>query len=161
MASRFSKTTIDHDEIRQWAEKRGGQPSAVKGTGRDGPGVLRIDFPGYTGEGKLEPISWDDFFEKFEESNLAFVYQEVTAGGQRSNFNKLVARESVDLKTGTSKARPPRRATKQGIARGERRAPSAAAARTASTKKAKARGGRVKKGGASSRAAKSRGRSRS
>lgn len=151
MTSRLSKTTIDHDEIRHWAEERGGQPATVKGTAKDGTGIIRIDFPGYSGEGKLSPISWDEFFDKFEESNLAFVYQEVTARGQRSNFNKLVARESVDLETGNSKARPPRRAMKQAAVQGERRAPSAAAARTARTKKAGARSG----------AAKSRAKSRS
>lgn len=161
MASRLSKTTIDHDEIRRWAEERGGQPSDVKGTGRDGTGILRIDFPGYSGEGTLEPISWDEFFKKFEESNLAFVYQDVTSRGQRSNFNKLVARESVDLEAGKSKARPPRRATKREAVRGERRAPSSAAARTARTKKAKARGGRATKGGSKPGATRPRGKSRS
>lgn len=119
-------------------------------------GASRIDFPGYSGEGKLDPISWDEFFEKFDESNLAFVYQEVTARGQRSNFNKLIARESVDLETGNSKVRPPRRAAKRGAIQGERRAPSSAAARTARTKQA--RGGRAKKKASPSGAVKPRGK---
>jgi hypothetical protein len=162
MASRLSKTTIDHEEIRHWAEERGGQPAEVKGTERGGTGIIRIDFPGYSGEGKLSPISWDEFFDKFEESNLALVYQDVTARGQRSNFNKLVARESVDLETGNSKARPPRRATKRATVQGERRAPTAAAARTARTKTtaAKERGGSAKKTGARSGVSKSRGKGR-
>ena len=90
-----SQTTTDHDQIRKWAEARGGKPSAVKGTGGgDDPGIIRIDFPGYSGEGSLEEISWDEFFEKFDENNLALVFQEETAGGEKSNFNKLVSRES-------------------------------------------------------------------
>jgi hypothetical protein len=98
--SNLSKTTTDHDEIRKWAEARGGKPTHVKGTGSaDDPGILRIDFPGYTGEGKLEEISWDEFFEKFDEQELAFVYQEKTSGGEKSNFNKLVSRETVDAKS--------------------------------------------------------------
>lgn len=55
--------------------------------------MLRIDFPGYSGRGKLRPISWDEWFEKFDEKNLALLYQEKTAGGQKSNFNKLVSRD--------------------------------------------------------------------
>jgi hypothetical protein len=113
MPGKSSHTTIDHEEIRRWAEERGGQPARVKGTGGDEQtGILRIDFPGYS-EGKLEPISWDEFFEKFDESNLAFVYAE-TARGQKSNFNKLISRESVDLESGELVA-PPRRRRKQGV----------------------------------------------
>jgi hypothetical protein len=89
-----SNTTTDHQTIRQWAEARQGKPSRVKGTDNgDDSGVLRIDFPGYSGEDSLEEISWDDFFRKFEESDLALVYQETTADGEPSNFNKLVSRE--------------------------------------------------------------------
>ncbi len=41
-----SQSTTDHRTIRQWAES------------------------------KLEPISWEEFFDKFEESELAFLYQD-------------------------------------------------------------------------------------
>lgn len=90
-----STTTTDHDTIRRWAEDRGGKPSAVAATGSaDDPGIIRIDFPGYSGEGSLQEISWDEWFEAFEENNLALVYQETTADGEKSNFNKIVSRES-------------------------------------------------------------------
>ena len=93
----LSRTTRDHDEIRRWAEERGGKPAHVKSTGSaQDTGILRIDFPGYSGGGSLEPISWEDFFEKFDERGLALVYQEETAGGQKSNFNKLVSAETAD-----------------------------------------------------------------
>jgi hypothetical protein len=89
-----SKVTTDHETIRKWAETRGGKPSAVKRTGSESDvGIIRIDFPGYSGENSLEEIAWDEFFDKFEDSKLAFVYQEETAEGVRSNFNKLVKRE--------------------------------------------------------------------
>ena len=92
----LSNTTRDHDEIRRWAEERGGKPAHVKKTGSaDDIGILRIDFPGYSGEGSLELISWEDFFRKFDERGLALVYQEETAGGQKSNFNKLVSRQTA------------------------------------------------------------------
>lgn len=95
--SNLSKTTTDHKEIRKWAEERGGKPTHVKGTGSaNDVGILRIDFPGYSGEGKLEPISWDEFFKKFDEQQLAFTYQEKTAEGERSNFNKLISRQTAE-----------------------------------------------------------------
>jgi len=90
-----AQTTTDHDVIREWVEERGGSPACVKGTGGGGDeGVLRIDFPGYSGEGSLQHIDWDDWFEKFDENSLAFLYQDRTAAGRRSNFNKLVSRET-------------------------------------------------------------------
>ena len=97
----LSKTTRDHDVIRKWAEERGATPSHVKRTGsQDDVGVLRLDFPGYSGEGALEPISWEQFFEKFDEQNLALVYEEETAAGQKSNFNKLISAGTAAQETG-------------------------------------------------------------
>jgi ferritin-like metal-binding protein YciE len=90
----------DHDQIRQWAEERGGQPACVKGTGgRGDTGMIRLDFPGYTGAESLEPISWDDWFEKFDENGLALLVQEKTGRGQKSNFNKLVSRETAEQRS--------------------------------------------------------------
>ena len=84
-----AKTTTNHDEIRSWAESRGGRPARVSDTGNgDDPGILRIDFRDQD-EG-LDEISWDDWFEAFEENNLAFLYQDEG----ESRFNKLVSRES-------------------------------------------------------------------
>jgi ferritin-like metal-binding protein YciE len=97
---------IDHDEIRRWAEERGATPSCVRGTGRRGDtGMLRLDFPGYSGEGSLQPISWDQWFEKFDQQDLALMVQDTTAGGEKSNFNKLVSRESVEQRPKTRAAR--------------------------------------------------------
>ncbi len=84
-----AKTTTDHDTIRSWAEERGGTPSRAKGT--DPGGVLRIDF-GEPEEG-LEEISWEDFFEVFDDRKLALLYQDKTADGETSRFNKLVSRD--------------------------------------------------------------------
>lgn len=88
-----SLSTTDHDKIRRWAEERDGKPSAVSSThSGDDPGLIRIDFPGYSGEDSLEEISWDEWFAKFDDNDLAFVYQDTTADGEQSNFNKLVKR---------------------------------------------------------------------
>ncbi|HLT91389.1 MAG TPA: hypothetical protein VKZ85_10615 [Woeseiaceae bacterium] len=89
-----TRRTADHDTIRKWAEERNARPTRVKRTGSGGdPGILRLDFPGYSGEEELEEISWNEFFRKFDESDLELVYQERTAAGEVSNFNKLVQRQ--------------------------------------------------------------------
>lgn len=72
-------------------ESRGGHPATVKRTRRGGQaaGILRIDFPGYSGRETLKEISWDEWFDAFEENNLAFLYQDE----KNSRFNKLISRE--------------------------------------------------------------------
>ncbi|MEY9559004.1 hypothetical protein [Sinorhizobium fredii] len=84
-----SKTTTDHDTIRKWAEGRDGHPARVKGAA-DGS-LLRIDFG--KPEQRLEEISWADFFKIFDESKLAFLYQDKTADGKVSRFFKLIDRD--------------------------------------------------------------------
>jgi hypothetical protein len=112
-----AKVTTDHQRIRRWVESRGGHPATVKRTARSGePGLLRIDYPGFSGEQRLREISWDEFFDKFEESELAFIYQDKTAGGRTSRFSKLVSRDTV--------------ADRLGRGRGSRRKSTAAASRS-------------------------------
>ena len=90
---------IDHDEIREWAEARGAKPSCVRGTGGKGdPGLIRLDFPGFSGGDRLEEISWDEWFQSFDDNNLALLVQDRTAAGEQSNFNKLVARATAEGK---------------------------------------------------------------
>lgn len=83
-----ASTTTDHQTIRKWAESRDGKPARVKGSGPGG--ILRIDFG--EPEESLEEISWDEFFQIFEDRKLAFLYQERTDSGDTSRFNKLVDR---------------------------------------------------------------------
>lgn len=89
-----TKILTDHDEIRRWAEARGGRPASAAETGQDADGdagVLRIAFPDYGAEG-LEEISWEQWFDKFEANDLALLCQEETAEGETSTFHKLVRR---------------------------------------------------------------------
>src|ERR1051326_1618318 len=91
-----AKFTTDHDEIRKWAEARGGRPAAVRKThGKDGPGIIRIEFPDAPNakDAALEEITWEEFFEKFDEADLALVYQEKTASGKKTNYNRRMGRE--------------------------------------------------------------------
>ena len=86
-----SKTTTDINEIRKWVEEREGIPSRVIGTENDdSAGVLRINFPGYSGEDTLEEIPWEEWGQTFEDRGLEFLYQEETAGGKESRFFKLI-----------------------------------------------------------------------
>ena len=86
-----SLVTTNHAEIRNWAEQREGIPSTVRGSTM----MIRIDFPDGP-ESRLEPISWDEWFAAFDENRLAFLYQEKTAAGKLSRFNKLVKRETIE-----------------------------------------------------------------
>lgn len=79
--------TTNHEEIRRWVEERGGKPARVKRTRGTGY-LLRINFPGYSGQTAMEDISWEDFFIEFEKSNLAFLFQPES----RNRFNKFVER---------------------------------------------------------------------
>lgn len=119
MPSRSSSRVLtDHDEIRQWAEQRKARPSCVRGTGGSNDiGMLRLDFPGYSGEQSLQPISWDDFFEKFDERNLSLLVQDETAGGARSNFNKLISRETSAESRNRSQKRTGSRSASQAGSR--------------------------------------------
>ena len=99
MSEASSKTTTELEVIQKWAEERDGKPSRVKSTADDeGGGLLRIDFPGYSGKDSLEEISWDDWYKTFQERNLEFLYQEHTAGGKESRFFKLISKEKEEEK---------------------------------------------------------------
>lgn len=71
-----NKTTTDHDEIRRWAEERGGRPALVVEQ-QDEPLGLRIEFPEDRDQSDgLLLISWEEFFRKFDEQNLVFLYRD-------------------------------------------------------------------------------------
>lgn len=89
----MSQTTTDHDEIRRWAEGKGGKPAAVDRTHEGGDvGIIRIMFPDapQSQHGSLVEISWDDFFQQFDDAELALIYDE------KSLFSKLVGRDTVE-----------------------------------------------------------------
>ncbi|MGV8083687.1 MAG: hypothetical protein AB2L09_08675 [Coriobacteriia bacterium] len=92
-----SQTTTDHETIRKWAEERQGHPARVVGTGgKKDAGLLRIDFDEAEPDTRLERISWEEFFEKFDKENLAFLYAEKAKGGEESRFFKFVEREHAE-----------------------------------------------------------------
>jgi len=66
-----SRSTTDHNEIRRWAEENGGRPARVIGEA-----ALRIDFPGEPDGEDLESISWEEFFDTFEQERMVFLFRE-------------------------------------------------------------------------------------
>lgn len=89
-----SKKTTDHDEIRAWIEARNGAPATVASTAdNDESGILRILFQEQESGKSLEKIPWENFFEKFDEQKLAFLYQDETKDGKTSRFFKFVQRD--------------------------------------------------------------------
>ena len=76
-------------------ESKGGKPAAVDRTHKEGDvGIVRIMFPKaqQSEHESLVEISWDEFFAKFDESELALLYQDKTNDGKTSRFFKLVNR---------------------------------------------------------------------
>jgi hypothetical protein len=101
----MAKSTTDHDDILRWAKKHHAKPAAVKRThSDDSVGIIRLMFPDapQSKHEELEEISWDEFFEQFDERGLVLLYEE------DSNFNKLVSQETAhqrDKREGASSQR--------------------------------------------------------
>ena len=89
----MAEVTTDHDTIRKWAEAKGGRPAAVDRTHQGGDvGIIRIMFPKapQSEHESLVEISWNEFFDEFEQRELALLYE------QDSQFNKIVGRETAE-----------------------------------------------------------------
>ena len=91
-----AKTTTNHDEIRNWVERRGGHPAVVSATegGPRGGGLLRIDYdePRGNDDTRLARIGWDEFFQIFDKNDLAFLYDP----DGNSRFSKFVEKEGAN-----------------------------------------------------------------
>lgn len=140
--ARKSRLLTDHEEIRNWAEERDAQPSCVRGTGSEEDiGMIRLDFPGYSGESSLEPIEWDEWFQKFDENNLALLVEEQTAQGEQSNFNKIIGRETAAGAQGRKTSRHAASSERGGGTRGSsRKRPAHAGAKSKRSRSAAVRG---------------------
>jgi hypothetical protein len=88
-----NQQTHNHETIRLWIEDRKGKPASVASTqSSDDVGLLRVWFPGQGSGEQLDELSWDDFFAKFDEANLSFLYETLTTDGELSRFSKFVSR---------------------------------------------------------------------
>lgn len=80
--------TRSREVVEDWARRRNAEPAAAT-RGDDGRArVLRFDFQGGPDKGgrELEHISWDEWWQTFEDRGLVFVYQEKKSDGNDSNF---------------------------------------------------------------------------
>lgn len=90
--------TIDHQQIRAWVERHGGQPAIVRGTASDTNfGTLRLDFHRHP---DLEQIHWNEFFDRFESLRLAFRYRDPEDSDDQQppeDRFKLINRDEAEL----------------------------------------------------------------
>lgn len=82
-----SLVTKSHDVILAWAAQRKCVPSTIRGTWHNGnPGVLRFDFPDFGSHESLEHVTWQQWFDTFDERQLVMIYQDTMKNGHLSNF---------------------------------------------------------------------------
>lgn len=76
--------TRDHDVVRRWAARHHAEPATGEATAsgpatvqmRDDGAGIRFNFPGFS---PFRPISWEEWFEHFDQHELTFVYEEEIA----------------------------------------------------------------------------------
>jgi len=102
-----ARVTTDHGVIRRWAQDRGGRPAAVQPRpGRDHTVSVHINFPGHPAHAviaqgwsasgaSIAPLTWEEFFERFERDHLAFLYQERASTGMPSRLFRIVSRQGL------------------------------------------------------------------
>jgi hypothetical protein len=98
----MEKTTTDHDEIKQWAQRFEGKPQVIESpeAGAEKP-ALRISFPGEKGEisfghaRSIRDSNWTEFFRIFEDLELAIVYLPEPNPNNLADSYKFVSREQV------------------------------------------------------------------
>lgn len=90
--NRSIETTTDHETIRRWIEERGSTAARVTESAGDDPGSLAV-VPEDTDDDSIEKITWEEFFEVFEEEDLAFVYQTERDDPNERWFCRFVDRE--------------------------------------------------------------------
>jgi hypothetical protein len=90
-----SLATTHHEVIKLWAEERKATPATVPGTEHgDHLGVLRLDFGNDNDD--LRHVSWEEWFDTFDQRRLNFVYQEQRSDGRQSNFFILESPDRED-----------------------------------------------------------------
>lgn len=86
-----SHSTTEHDESKSWVAEQDG-PVSAKGTEtNDAVCVLQMNFSGGAGSDDFEEITRFDWFERFEQKNLAILSQQEKVSGEESTFLALVS----------------------------------------------------------------------
>jgi hypothetical protein len=81
--------TRDRDVIQRWAERRHAEPATGEGVlaVNDGGAPIRFNFPGSS---RYRPLSWEEWFARFEGDYFTFVYEERGPDGSLSNRYRIV-----------------------------------------------------------------------
>ncbi|RPI32584.1 MAG: hypothetical protein EHM70_08600 [Chloroflexota bacterium] len=78
------KITTDRNVIKMWVNARGGWPAIIrKFTSAGVEMALSIVFPGSETDETIHRLTWEEFFEKFEQQHLVFIYED------KDNYHQL------------------------------------------------------------------------
>ena len=81
------KITTDRNVIEKWAKARHGWPAIVRTATNVGVEMaLSIVFPDGEDRESANKISWEEFFEKFDQQNLVFMYREKDPNQKLSRY---------------------------------------------------------------------------
>lgn len=87
-----TKVTYDHKLIQDWVESRKGKPAKMKDEEIEEPvDELKVKFPNERTR-NITLISWEEFFNEFDQEHLAFQFREKTPEGDESKFYKVIYR---------------------------------------------------------------------
>lgn len=86
--------TIDHSRIRKRIESRNGRLVRIENrtTPVEGKGVIQVIFSDTLLEEQYVQVSWEEFFTRFDQAHLAFVYERCGAEDVTNRFYKFVNR---------------------------------------------------------------------
>ena len=93
MATSEQIISADPEQIRAWAQARGGIPTKKRGTGHSSmdPAILGMLFEGGKEDPSLEPLDWDAWLVELDEQRLAAI---MSGEGPQSTM-KIVRRDRV------------------------------------------------------------------
>ena len=105
-ASKGSHVLTDHEEIRQWAEERGAIPLAFAARVRRAISVFFGSiFPATQARINCRKSAGTSSLKSSTSAVFRSLVQDTTARGQKSNFNKLVSRETAQTASAGGRAR--------------------------------------------------------
>jgi hypothetical protein len=90
--------TIEHEQIIDWTQSRGGRPAINRESGNPSPVIS------FSNEAN-GAVSWEEWMSVFDRDEWAFIYQDRTSEGEPSLMWKIIPRFapepqwSCDLKT--------------------------------------------------------------